>query len=127
MEKLIIENVLLFSDRIIALVFAVLFGVIVSAINKYIAEDRLKERLKRVTDIAHQTVVAVNSEVVDDLKESGEFSKAEAKKAFNAALIKLNDQMSPVLTEALEETFGDVDEYLENLIETEVEKAKEKL
>lgn len=86
------------------------------------------EIAQKYTNMIYQTVVdcviATNQTYVDSLKKSGSFDEAAQKEAFNrtmnAIMIILSDDAKEYITEAT----GDLNTYLTQLIEAEVNKRK---
>lgn len=86
------------------------------------------ETAQKYTNMIYQTVVdcviATNQTYVDSLKKSGSFDEAAQKEAFNrtmnAIMIILSDDAKEYITEAT----GDLNTYLTQLIEAEVNKRK---
>lgn len=86
------------------------------------------EIAKKYTDMIYQTVVdcviATNQTYVDSLKKSGSFDEAAQKEAFNrtmnAVLAILGDDAKDYISQAT----GDLNTYLTQLIESEVNKHK---
>lgn len=86
------------------------------------------EIAKKYTDMVYQTVVdcviATNQTYVDSLKKSGSFDEAAQKEAFNrtmnAVLAILGDDAKEYISQAT----GDLNTYLTQLIESEVNKHK---
>ena len=86
------------------------------------------ETAQKYTNMIYQTVVdcviATNQTYVDSLKKSGSFDEAAQKEAFNrtmnAIMIILSDDAKEYITEAT----GDLNTYLTQLFEAEVNKRK---
>ena len=86
------------------------------------------EIAQKYTNMIYQTVVdcviATNQTYVDSLKKSGSFDEAAQKEAFdrtmNAIMTILSDDAKEYITEAT----GDLNTYLTQLIEAEVNKRK---
>lgn len=86
------------------------------------------EIAQKYTNMIYQTVVdcviATNQTYVDSLKKSGSFDEAAQKEAFNrtmnAIMVILSDDAKEYITEAT----GDLNTYLTQLIEAEVNKRK---
>lgn len=86
------------------------------------------ETAQKYTNMIYQTVVdcviATNQTYVDSLKKSGSFDEAAQKEAFNrtmnAIMTILSDDAKKYITEAT----GDLNTYLTQLIEAEVNKRK---
>lgn len=86
------------------------------------------EITQKYTNMIYQTVVdcviATNQTYVESLKKSGSFDEAAQKEAFNrtmsAVMVILSDDAKEYITEAT----GDLNTYLTQLIEAEVNKRK---
>lgn len=86
-------------------------------------------KIKQVESILLQATLAVEAAVgetaqifVDVLKERGEFTEHSAQEAFIRAKAKALDILGPAGQALLERSVGDVNLYIEALIEAEVRK-----
>lgn len=86
------------------------------------------EIAQKYTDMIYQTVVdcviATNQTYVDSLKKSGSFDEAAQKEAFNRTMSAVMTILSEDAKEYISEATGDVNTYLTQLIESEVNKCK---
>lgn len=86
------------------------------------------ETAQKYTDMIYQTVVdcviATNQTYVDSLKKSGSFDEAAQKEAFNRTMSAVMTILSEDTKEYISEATGDVNTYLTQLIESEVNKRK---
>lgn len=86
------------------------------------------EIAQKYTDMIYQTVVdcviATNQTYVDSLKKSGSFDEAAQKEAFNRTMSAVMTILSEDAKEYISEATGDVNTYLTQLIESEVNKRK---
>lgn len=86
------------------------------------------ETAQKYTDMIYNTVVdcviATNQTYVDSLKKSGSFDEAAQKEAFNRTMSAVMTILSEDAKEYISEVTGDVNTYLTQLIESEVNKRK---
>lgn len=86
------------------------------------------ETAQKYTNMIYQTVVdcviATNQTYVDSLKKSGSFDEAAQKEAFNRTMNAIMTIISDDAKEYITEATGDLNTYLTQLIESEVNKRK---
>lgn len=86
------------------------------------------ETAQKYTNMIYQTVVdcviATNQTYVDSLKKSGSFDEAAQKEAFNRTMNAIMTILSNDAKEYITEATGDLNTYLTQLIEAEVNKRK---
>lgn len=86
------------------------------------------ETAQKYTNMIYQTVVdcviATNQTYVDSLKKSGSFDEAAQKEAFNRTMNAIMTILSDDAKEYITEATGDLNTYLTQLIESEVNKHK---
>ena len=86
------------------------------------------EKLNKIIDqvqIAVTTIVqSVNQTFVNDLKASGKFTKESATEAKNKALETAKELLTDEAATAIEQVYGNVDLYLDNVIESVVAELK---
>lgn len=86
------------------------------------------EIAQKYTNMIYQTVVdcviATNQTYVDSLKKSGSFDEAAQKEAFNRTMNAIMTILSDDAKEYITEATGDLNTYLTQLIEVEVNKRK---
>lgn len=86
------------------------------------------ETAQKYTNMIYQTVVdcviATNQTYVDSLKKSGSFDEAAQKEAFNRTMNAIMTILSDDAKEYITEATGDLNTYLAQLIEAEVNKRK---
>ena len=91
---------------------------------KEIENEKISFALDRLDRIIRRAVGAANQVVVNNAKEDGTFTPSYGKKvkdeAFETVLKVLGDEGKQLLNEAL----GDLDEYISNGIEDEVDRRK---
>ena len=84
----------------------------------------LKDVIEEVTGIVDIAVSAVSQTYVDELKKAGSFDAEAQKQALAMALAACIKAISPATKAFIEETYGDLTEYLTTYIEAEVRKQK---
>ena len=86
------------------------------------------EIAQKYTNMIYQTVVdcviATNQTFVESLKKSGSFDEAAQKEAFNRTMSAVMAILSDDAKEYISEATGDLNTYLTQLIEAEVNKRK---
>lgn len=112
-----------------------LFGILTKYLVDFLSAKRDElnsktdnEIAQKYTDMIYQTVVdcviATNQTYVDSLKKSGSFDEAAQKEAFNRTMSAVMTILSEDAKEYISEATGDVNTYLTQLIESEVNKHK---
>ena len=84
----------------------------------------MKDAIEEVTGIAGIAVSAVSQTYVDELKKAGSFDAEAQKQALAMALTACIKAISPATKAFIEETYGDLADYLTTYIEAEVRKQK---
>lgn len=89
-----------------------------------IENEKIQNTLDTVVKMALDAVRATNQTMVEELKKKGEFTKEAAEEAFNktkeTVLLMLSEDASQIISEV----YGDVDVYLDTLIESLVRQLK---
>lgn len=80
--------------------------------------------IEEVTGIVSIAVSAVSQTYVDELKKAGSFDAEAQKQALAMALAACIKAISPATKAFIEETYGDLTEYLTTYIEAEARKQK---
>lgn len=112
-----------------------LFGILTKYLVDYLTAKRNEinsktdnETAQKYTNMIYQTVVdcviATNQTYVDSLKKSGSFDEAAQKEAFNRTMNAIMTILSDDAKEYITEATGDLNTYLTQLIEAEVNKRK---
>lgn len=112
-----------------------LFGILTKYLIDYLTAKRNEinsktdnETAQKYTNMIYQTVVdcviATNQTYVDSLKKSGSFDEAAQKEAFNRTMNAIMTILSDDAKEYITEATGDLNTYLTQLIEAEVNKRK---
>ena len=84
----------------------------------------LKDVIEEVTGIVDIAVSAVSQTYVDELKKAGSFDAEAQKQALAMALAAWIKAISPAAKAFIEETYGDLTEYLTTYIEAAVRRQK---
>lgn len=90
-------------------------------ISKY---DGLNRIIDQVQSVVTTVVQATNQTFVDDLKKSKQFTTESAIEAKNKSLKMAKELITEEAANAIEQVYGNVDLYLENLIENIVKELK---
>jgi hypothetical protein len=94
-------------------------------VNTKLAEyEKLNKIIDQVQSVVATIVQSVNQTFVDSLKQSGIFTKESAIEAKNMALDMADTLLTEEAINAIEQVYGDVDVYLDSLIETLVKELK---
>lgn len=95
-----------------------------SANKQMINNQHAQDTLDQVVGMVLNCVVAVNQTFADELKKKGEFNEEAAKAAFamckDMAVKMLSEDAKKIITNI----YGDVDTYLDTLIESTVKQVK---
>lgn len=121
--------------QIIQVCIIPLFGILTKYLVDYLTAKRNEinsktdnETAQKYTNMIYQTVVdcviATNQTYVDSLKKSGSFDEAAQKEAFNRTMNAIMTILSDDAKEYITEATGDLNTYLTQLIEAEVNKRK---
>jgi hypothetical protein len=112
-----------------------LLGILTKSLVDYLSAKRDEinsktdnEIAQKYTNMIYQTVVdcviTTNQTYVDSLKKSGSFDEAAQKEAFNRTMNAIMTILSDDAKEYITEATGDLNTYLTQLIEAEVNKRK---
>lgn len=121
--------------QIIQVCIIPLLGILTKYLVDYLTAKRNEinsktdnETAQKYTNMIYQTVVdcviATNQTYVDSLKKSGSFDEAAQKEAFNRTMNAIMTILSDDAKEYITEATGDLNTYLTQLIEAEVNKRK---
>lgn len=95
--------------------------------NTKLAEyDQLNIVIDRAQSVITSIVQSINQTFVSDLKKSGEFTKESATLAKDMALEKAKELITEEAAKAIQDVYGNVDEYLDVFIEQVVNELKNK-
>ena len=93
--------------------------------NKQMVENQhTQDTLNQVVSMVLNCVVAVNQTFADELKKKGEFTEETAKEAFNMCKDMTVKMLSEDAKKIIANVYGDVDTYLDTLIESTVKQVK---
>lgn len=121
--------------QIIQVCIIPLFGILTKFLVDFLSAKRDElnsktdnEIAQKYTNMVYQTVVdcviATNQTFVESLKKSGSFDEAAQKEAFNRTMNAVMTILSDDAKEYIAEVTGDLNTYLTQLIEAEVNKRK---
>ena len=89
-----------------------------------IKNEQIQDTLDKVTNMVLDVVQATNQTFVDSLKKNGEFTKEAAIEAFNKSKETVVKMLSDDAVTIITEVYGDIDVYLDTLIESLVKQLK---
>ena len=89
-----------------------------------IENEKISTTLDNVINMVLDVVESVNQTFVDELKKKGEFTEEAAAEAFKISKNKALTMLSVEAAEIITEVYGDIDVYLDTLIEATVKQLK---
>ena len=89
-----------------------------------IENEKIATTLDNVINMVLDVVESVNQTFVDELKKKGEFTEETAKEAFNKSKETALKMLSNESAEIITTVYGDVNVYLDTLIEATVKQLK---
>ena len=89
-----------------------------------IENEKVSTTLDNVVKMVLDVVETTNQTFVDELKKNGEFTKEAAAEAFNISKEKALKMLSNDAAEIITKVYGDIDVYLDTLIEATVRQLK---
>lgn len=89
-----------------------------------IENDKIANTLDNVIKVVLDAVEATNQIFVDELKKNGEFTEETALEAFNITKERVLDMLSEDAADVITTVYGDIDIYLDTLIEATVRQLK---
>lgn len=112
-----------------------LLGILTKYLIDYLSAKRLEINtntdsliVQKYTDMIYTTITdcvkATNQTYVDSLKNSGTFDEAAQKEAFDRTLAAVTAILTEDVKEYIAATTGDINIYLQQLIEAEVKEQK---
>lgn len=118
-------------NLIFELIIIPLAGILVGFLVKYlkiksddicakIENDNVQKYLKMLTNTISQCVIATNQTYVESLKKEGKFDLEAQKIAFNKTKTSVLQLLSAEAKIYLTTVVGDLDSYIDNIIEAEV-------
>lgn len=99
---------------------------LVAWLNTKIKNEKAAKWASDLTSIVSNAVLSVTQTFVDAMKKEGKFDAAAAKEAKDKALSIITSQLTPELKDYITSNFGDMTEYLSNLVEAMVQSLKSK-
>ena len=90
-----------------------------------IENEKIVTTLDQVVSMVLDCVVQTNQVFVDELKKKGEFTEEAAIEAFNMCKENALKMLSSDAAKIITEIYGDLDVYLDTLIEATVKQLKE--
>lgn len=131
----------MFKEVMSLIMFAIITGAGVAIVDKFLrcmnasideiqkntklAEyEKLNTIIDGVQNMVTTIVQSVNQTFVSDLKKSKKFTKESAVEAKNKALEVAKELITEESANAIEEIYGNVDVYLDNLVESIVAELK---
>lgn len=97
---------------------------LVAWLNTKIKNEKAAKWASDLTSIVSNAVLSVTQTFVDTMKKAGKFDEAAAKEAKEKALSIIMGQLTPELKDYIASNFGDMTEYLGNLVEATVQSLK---
>lgn len=93
--------------------------------NKQTVQNKnVQDTLDQVISMVLNCVIAVNQTFADELKKKGEFNENTAKEAFDMCKNMAIKMLSEDAKKIIMDVYGDVDTYLDTLIESTVKQVK---
>lgn len=89
-----------------------------------IENDKISNTLDNVVSMVLDVVEATNQTFVDELKKKGEFTEEAAAEAFQISKDKALTMLSVEAAYIITEVYGDINVYLDTLIEATVKQLK---
>lgn len=89
-----------------------------------IENEKVSATLDNVIKMVLDVVETTNQTFVDELKKNGEFTKEAAAEAFSISKEKALKMLSNDAAEIITKVYGDIDVYLDTLIEATVRQLK---
>ena len=89
-----------------------------------IENEKISNTLDNVVTMVLDVVTAVNQTFVDELKKNGKFTEEAAKEAFNKSKETALKMLSEDAAKIIATVYGDIDVYLDTLIEATVKQLK---
>lgn len=110
-------------------IFTIVITILITILGNFLVnktkDAKAKKYLKILDEAILKSVIAVNQTFVDDLKEKKNFTLEMQKQALQKAIDSVNGILDDTAKKVLKETIGDIDKYVETMIEANVKLAKE--
>lgn len=97
-----------------------LVTVITNFFNKKIKNNQVAKWASDLTTIVFNAVSCIFQTYVETLKKAGKFDKQAQEEAKEKAYVIIMTQLTPELQEYITNNFGDMKEYIMNLIESTI-------
>lgn len=92
--------------------------------KQVVSNQNAQDTLDQVVSMVLNCVVAVNQTFADELKKKGEFTEETAKEAFSMCKDMAIKMLSEDAKKIIISIYGDIDTYLDTLIESTVKQVK---
>ncbi len=93
-------------------------------LQEKIKDEKVKGLLNTANGIVEQAVTTVTQTYVDGLKSEGTFDKDAQNEAFNKAKDSINTLFTQDIVNAIQNNYGDFDEWITTKIEESISKNK---
>ena len=93
--------------------------------KQQISNKKIQDVLNQVFDMVFNCVQTVNQTFTDELKKKGEFTEEAAKEACTKCKTMVLQMLSDDAKQIINQIYGDIDIYLNTLIEATVKQAKQ--
>lgn len=93
-------------------------------IEEKVKDDKVKRLLEIAENVVSQSVATVSQTYVDALKKDGIFDKDAQKEAFEMSKDKIYKLLTTDTLQAVQNNYGDVDEWIVTKIEETINKSK---
>lgn len=119
--------ILIFYIPYLAALVKKLIGEATDAIVARVKNEKAEKCLREIGVAVADAVDAMNQKYVNDLKKEGKFDKDKQAEILQRAVSAALKSLSSDAQEYLKKTYGDTTEYLENRIEAQIGKNKNKM
>lgn len=113
-----------FIEVVCGIIVSVAVPILVNKLKSKIQNEQVNLLIDRAANLVCQCVMATNQTYVDSLKKSGSFTKEDQALAFEktkAAVVMLLDSEAK---NAIVDTFGDLETWIDTAIESNVRECK---
>lgn len=101
-----------------------LVAVITSFFSNKIKDKKVAKWATDITNIVFSAVTSVFQSFVDTMKKQGKWNEEAAKEAKDRAYTIIISELTPELKKYIEDNFGDMKDYIMNLIESTIYQLK---
>lgn len=95
-----------------------------NSLAAYVGNAKAQAYIREIAEAVAAAVQATNQTYVDALKEANTFGEAEQQAAFNIALAACKASLSASAQDFIQQSFGDLEQYLTTQIEAQVRAQK---